>query len=403
VPPASGTLIIYWDRERTTYHLSSDVPTEIAARHKFETPFALNVLFFFAEYAVLSFVMLILAVLLKNIPTKVEGILQDKKWKYALLAAAVLLSAVLIKLQVDGIVGGIPTLNTEQLERHTDVLQGRAPNPWQYRVLSEWIAAGFVKLFGFLPAPDAVVFGFLSFRLLQNIAILICAFLLYKRLGNSSLLGLLGIFLLAASMKNALFESDLSFNTYFDLLFYLLAALLILDKKYLWIIPLMFFASLNRETSGLIPFLLLSAAWTDSDSAPFKRMFPAFLSLVVWGIVFAALRFIYPGRPLFIPYDRAPGFSLLIYNLTRPVTWTELFHTLGFIPLLGLPVFFAWHSFWKRFFFILIPVWFGIHAVASVMAETRLFLVPQALIFIPGIIFLVRHLAGLIPVEITSK
>ncbi len=388
IPPADGTMNILWDRGRTVYQLSQSAPTQIVMRHKFETPVALSVLLFIAEYNLLAYLCLILAVLLRNVLPRLEILLHNKRSIWLLVICAITLGVITVRFQVADMIGGIDSLNFEQLDRHMDVLRGTAPNPWQYRVLSEWVAEGFVILFGFLSPRAAVAFGFLTFRLLQNTLIFIFAFILYKRLSGSHILALLGIALLVSVMKNALFESDLSFNTYFDLLFYLLAILLILDRKYTWIIALTFFAALNRETSGLIPFLLLSAARTDAALSRSKKILPAFASFGVWALVFVGLRVLYPNRPLYIPYDQAPGYPLLVYNLTRSVTWRELFHTFGFIPVLGLFTFFAWHPYWKRFFFIMVPAWFAIHAFASVMAETRLFLVPLAVIFIPAALFL---------------
>jgi hypothetical protein len=85
----------------------------------------------------------------------------------------------------------------------------------------------------------------------------------------------------------------------------------------------------------------------------------------------------------------------LLYNLTRTFTWEQLFHTLGFAPLLGLAFFFVWPSLWQRFFLVLVPLWFGIHAFLSVMGETRLFFVPQAIIFIPTVLFVFEYLRNL--------
>jgi len=38
----------------------------------------------------------------------------------------------------------------------------------------------------------------------------------------------------------------------------------------------------------------------------------------------------------------------------------------------------------QSFFLVIVPVWFIIHLFYSVMAETRLLLVPFALVFVPG-------------------
>ena len=110
--------------------------------------------------------------------------------------------------------------------------------------------------------------------------------------------------------------------------------------------------------------------------------------------VFLDLRWLYPGRPLYVPYKHPPGFPLFLYNISRQFTWEQLFKTLGLLPMLGLLAFGSWPRLWRWFFLTVCPIWFLIHSFASVMAETRLFLVPQALVFIPGALFLLMALYG---------
>ena len=165
-----------------------------------------------------------------------------------------------VKLQVDSLHGGMNYLYNVQLQRHNDVLTGNAPNPWQYRVLSEIVAEGFIDGFRFLGAADPIGFGFIAFRLLQNIAVFWLAFALYRRISISRFLPWIGIFLLALTILNGFYDNDLSFNTYFDVIFYLTAVLLILKRRYSFVALLMIPAALNRETSGVIPVLMLCRA-----------------------------------------------------------------------------------------------------------------------------------------------
>ena len=216
------------------------------------------------------------------------------------------------------------------------------------------------------------------------------AFALYRQTSSSKLLPLIGIILLASTIKNGFYDNDLSFNTYFDVIFYLGAVLLILRRHYFWVALLMIPAALNRETSGVIPFLMLFAL-LDNLRLLQKKYMPVYLAIAVFVLIFAGLRFLFPDRPLYIPYKQTPGDQLLLYNLTRSFTWEQLFHTLGFAPVLGLVFFFVLPSLWQRFFLILCPVWFVIHAFLSVMGETRLFFVPQAIIFIPAVLFLFEY------------
>ncbi len=204
--------------------------------------------------------------------------------------------------------------------------------------------------------------------------------------------------MLACTIKNGFYDNDLSFNTYFDLIFYLAAVVLILRRHYFWVALLMLPAALNRETSGVIPFLML-AALLDNLRFFQKKYIPGYLAIGIFALVFIGLRFLYPDRPIYIPYKQTPGYQLLLYNMTRSFTWDQLFHTLGFAPLLGLIFFFILPNLWQRFSLVLCPVWFGIYAFLSVMGETRLFFVPQAIIFIPAVLFILEYFQGLEPAK----
>jgi len=226
---------------------------------------------------------------------------------------------------------------------------------------------------------------------MQNIALFLLAVALYYQLTKSKLITLIGVLLLASSMKNAYYDNDLSFNTYFDVIFYLLAVLLILNREYWWILLVTAAAALNRETSGLIPFLAL-ARLVDEQMPRYKKLLLFILPAAVFAVSFAGLHLLYPSRPLYIPYGQQPGIPMLIYNVTRAFTWDQLYHTLGLVPVIGVAFIFGWPRLWQRFFIIVIPVWFVIHFVLSIADETRLFLVPMAVIFIPGVLFVLQYL-----------
>ncbi len=431
-PAASGTLTIYWDQSRSVFELSPDAPKQIVMARKFSAPWGVGVLLYIAAYILIAWLLFVLAVLFDgklyllkkkgevgcfgrakpaqntphpallkrygkfNLIKLVEGAGSSR---VLLVLLAIVLAVVTVKLQLDSLNGGADSyIHGAQLARHEAVLQGQAPNPWQYRVLSEYVAEGFIRLFQFLKVQDAISFGFSSLRVLQNLAIFLLAFALYRKVSSSKAIALLGFLLLASSMKNAFYDNDLSFNTYFDLIFYLLAVLLILNRKYYWVVLVTACAALNRETSGLIPFLAL-AALVDEELPIHKRLLPFILSGTVFAAIFLGLHLLYPNRPLYIPYEVTPGYPMLIYNVTRAFTWNQLFSTLGLIPAIGLLFIFNWPRLWQRFFLIMCPAWFAIHFMLSIAGETRLFLVPQALIFIPGVLFAVKYLIDLPPLR----
>jgi len=393
-PPATGTLTVYWDESRTTFELSPDSARQILLIRRFSTPPAISILLFFAFYVLSAWVLFLLLTLFGEKIRFSKWLERALDSRSLILLLALILAVVTVKLQLDSLHGGMSFLDDGQLQRHDDILRGQAPNPWQYRVLSEIVGEGFIDLFRLLRAPDPIEFGFVSFRVLQNITIFLLAFDLYRQISTSKLLPFIGIVLLAYTIKNGFYDNDLSFNTYFDVIFYLAAVLLILRHQYIWVALLMIPAALNRETSGAIPFLMLCAL-LDNLRWFQKKYVPVYLSIVFFAFIFIGLRFLYPDRPIYIPYKQTPGYQLLLYNLTRSFTWDQLFHTLGFAPLLSLIFFFILPDLWQRFFLVLCPVWFGIHAFLSVMGETRLFFVPQAIIFIPAVLFVLEYFRGL--------
>jgi len=297
---------------------------------------------------------------------------------------SVLLSIFTVFTQVREL--GFGWVNDTQILRHQRVLAGEALNPWQYRVLPEYLLAGVIHVFETSGVAFPVAIAFISVRVIQNVVIFFCAALYYRKLGLNTTSTLLGLMLLAWGMSHALYGSDLSFDTYFDVLFYLLAGLAILNAKYAWIIPITLLAALNRETSGLIPFLLLAVNLQHWPEIRVDRRASiiAAIALCTYAAIFVGIRMVLGPRPLFIPYGNEPGLELFTYNVGRFVTWFEFIGTLGIIPFIALAYLRRWPRMLQLFLWIMVPVWLLIHLFASVMAETRLLLVPQAMVFIPG-------------------
>jgi len=390
-PSAHGELTIYWDGSRTTFELDKDAQAPIKLVKKFSLPWGPNLVLFLSLYLLTSWGAVLTFILFERPFKYLERLEKPRVIFWSMIFIAGFLAILTVKMQIQSLAGGLGYLSNVQLARHFAVLEGQSFDPWQYRIFAEVIAEIITRLYQFVSVQTAYIPAFISLRLLQNAAIFLIAFSLYKKISGSNILALLGILLLAGSMKNAFYDNDLSFNTYFDVIFYLLTALLLLARNYYGVMVIMPFAALNRETSGLIPFLMLATALYDGQSLS-KKITPVWLSAAIFALIFGGLRILIPDRPLYIPYKHPPGSSLLLYNLTREFTWHQLFKTLGIIPILDLAFLFSWPRLWQWFFFVLCPIWFGIHFFASVVGETRLFLVPQALIFIPGVLFLMNYL-----------
>lgn len=281
-----------------------------------------------------------------------------------------------------------------QLVRHERMLSGESEffNPWQYRVLSTYLAEGFYQCIKIVLPNVNKGYTFLFFRFLQNILIFYMAILFYESLGiKNPWLILTGVFILSYSMAHSVFQSDLSFNTYFDVFFYLLGGWLIIHKKYIWIIPLMFLAALNRETSLLIPaMLVLPFVKWPNILVPRRVFLIALTSILFFFVAFIGVRIYYGYQPSAGIHGMTSFTDYLFFNIRFKRMYPELIGTLGFLPIVFLLFFNKLPLLLKQWFWLVCPVWFLIHLAYSTAVETRLFLVPQALIFIPGFLYLIE-------------
>lgn len=292
-----------------------------------------------------------------------------------------------------------------QKERHQNFMRGESDffNPWQYRVFSPFLLEGFIRSWETVSSPFAYklpykemqqFFPYFLLRFIQNLLIFFAAFRFYKALIiNSNLLKLMGILLLGYNMSNSNYASDLSFNTYFDILFYLVAGFLILEKKYVWLIPVSFVAALNRETSAFIPlmFLILSLNLKKIELPDKKVLIIFFTCIALFLIAYTVPRFYYGMRQYHGINNLDTPLEFLKFNIGFGSLYPELFGTLGFTFLLVILRFNRLSRELKLFFLLIVPAWFMIHFFKSQAMETRLFLVPQALIFIPSLLYLIER------------
>lgn len=373
---AEAVVTVLWDGEERSSHLTDST---IAFNKKSATPIWYYVTIAAARATSAGYLLFLFFTIFLAI--------KDPKRRLAVACLSLfLISLVMVYLQFQTVeeVGDQFYL---QVNYHQAVISGQAPSPWQYRVFSEWLIEGLVVFAESIGLGKPYYFVFALVRVVQSIGTYFLLFFYYRKLGFSNLLALTGAVFATGSLFSSFLHHGFSINSYFDVIFYLGAALMILGQAFAWLPPLMVLASLNRETSGLIPLLALEAI---PDLHIRKRSaILIFLSIFAWGLVFIFLRFLYPARELFISYGYSPGLPLLGYNLS-PGSFPLLFRFFGLAPLFGLLVFRRWPIMLRRFFAILIPIWFLVHLFASVITETRLFFVPQFLVFVPSFLVFVQ-------------
>ncbi|MEO5501979.1 MAG: hypothetical protein ABIR31_11115 [Ginsengibacter sp.] len=326
-------------------------------------------------------------------------------------------------------------------ERHKAVIEGRSEfyNPWQYRILCPFTIEGIMWVYNHTvdkvyPIEEKIHFNinstsgtnaetdafvslmqtkgvmkymiiFTLFRFIEHLFIFYLAWWLWSFFVKSNWLIFFGINFLALSFGNAVTAADLSFNTYLDIIFYLLTANLILyQKNRNWLYLIVPLAAFNRETALLIPALFFISK-TNFESFNFRKLniksikwpvkniwvFTALL-YIIFIAIFIMLRWYYGYRPQ-QEWKAHAGWPMLKLNLFSAVgvkAYFELIGTFGVIPLIILWKFKFFPHLLKKWFIFLVPVWFSIHYISVVAYQTRLFMVPVILIFIPMILWLVE-------------
>ena len=276
-----------------------------------------------------------------------------------------------------------------QVLRHEARLDGESQfyNPWQYRILSTWAVEAQVTAYEKLGVANPYYAAFTHFRFVQQIIIFVLCFFYFHRFTRNHLLALTGIVLLGYAMSYSVWDSDLSFDTYTDVILFLLAFLALERGRFLWIIPICGLAAANRETAILIPAfagILAVKSWFPLR-VDREKMTIAISAGVVFLVVAIGLR-AYFGFP---PNEVADGFKWLQVNLVDAKTH---FFVLGVVNVcLLLPLFFFndLTPFLKRAFLTLVPIWFLAHYILVPVHESRLFLVPQAVVLIPILLHLI--------------
>lgn len=312
--------------------------------------------------------------------------------KWVWLACIVLLSGyVVYEHATDSMAIDLST----QVERHNRLIAGNSEfyNPWQYRILSPLLVEGVVQIYKALPFHAPVAVPYLAFHFAQIVLLLILLVVYFRALGlTNPYLNMMGLLLATFSMSHSVFQSDLSFNTYFDIIFYLLAALVILNKHYLWIIPITILAALNRETSGFIPLMLLAAGvarghWRAIEK---KEWLIGASAMGLFIVTFISIRLYFGYRVPEGIHGMQSSLDYIRFNLGFMRMYPELIGTLGVVPLLVLIGLKRLPIILKSWFWLIVPAWFVIHFIKSTAMESRLFLVPQIVVLIPALLWLVQ-------------
>jgi hypothetical protein len=269
--------------------------------------------------------------------------------------------------------------------QHLLLLNAQAGNPVQYRVLPEYLWDWLIRFQTWRGSGDPIYTSAEVLRYSQNLLLFLLAFAYYRKLGLNVQTALVAMSVLTLMLTGAVFPNWMRLSSNFDASFYLLAGWLILSRKDWWILPLSALAAVNREASGFIPFMLLTARWGEIRFGIQRQRTLTIvgLSVVVWIALYEALRIVY--GPQFLVTD--VWLAAIQLNLLRETSWMNLFSTWGIVPIAALVGWRWWPPLLRTWFVLMVPLWITVHVLFSLINESLLFTEPVSLILLPAAFF----------------
>lgn len=290
-------------------------------------------------------------------------------------------------------------IDSEQVARSQAVVDHTQAAPYRYRLLSDSI---FIHIYQqvigsyalewrgkhYVVTPAVLAAGLL--RVIQNLLIFLLAgyFYLQLKLTPRQVTG--GLLLAAYAMCSALYQSDLGFSSYTEIICFLGAAIFVGGRRYLPFLAITAIAALNRESSVLLPLLWLIHAvklpklrvkvnsWRDLWlAAGALALFVAIYAAIYWHVGSGP----YSGSR----YGKIhPGPLLLWLNLTNARTWFGLVVMAFPVAMLALLARSRKMPEWARIWAVVFVLpWTGAMLVCGSADETRLFLLPLILWAVP--------------------
>lgn len=299
---------------------------------------------------------------------------------------------VILSLLLLSLIAGFSQIKTEGLawqEAHYGprleaIARGEAPAPDRYRLLTNRAVVIACNIASGLKLPRPTGTTFVALRLLQNLLVFGIAYRYYRRLGIAPYPSLLGLSALAWGMTQSNYGSDLAFDAWTDLLFYLCAALALQEGRAWWFVGIAGLAALNRESSVLIPFMALACALYHGRRIDRSLAYAGGLALVVWVLVYLGIYLLLkPGTNG--PAD-SMGSGYFTQNLLSGSAWAHSVGALGIIPVLAILSWRGWSPLLRPVFWSVVPLWLVVHVVYTPVDQSRVLLLPQILVFIPGML-----------------
>lgn len=245
-----------------------------------------------------------------------------------------------------------------QQSLHTQVIQGKAPAPIQYRIMVYYTAEALLRL----GLPFNV-----SYQIIRFVFIFLTGYFFYLFLTTwfTSEISLAGILYFFAILPITYLRYYMQPMDIPNLFFFLLGYLLILKRKDWLLIPLMFVSMLNRETPILLVPVYLFFRW---DELKLTQLLLRTSLLAATGLgTYIGLRKIFALKEYY------SDLFYLFYNLTNNRTYFFMLCIFGPFIFLAFKKWSIKPKFLKRAA-LMLPFFLVIHFTMTIMVEPRLWL-----------------------------
>jgi hypothetical protein len=269
----------------------------------------------------------------------------------------------------------------DEIVLHGQVVRHAAPAPYQYRVLQPLLIDPVIKE---IPKPwyrKSFVFFYSLIRFASLATALICLFFVLRRLfSHWTAFG--GTLLLSAFIPFTFHNYYFQPSTIMEYAVFAVALLATVERKILWLYPLVLIGSLNRETTLFVPLIYVLWHFPTLRLRDYVKLLPL---LVIWGVVFFGLRLSIPASTNLLDIGAYVRLNLTSFYEDLDVLPFLTICLLPLVRLRGMP------GEYRRLLLFNV-VWFPLHILASQWWEVRYY-IPSIMVSLPAILWVLESLA----------
>src|ERR1700730_6525604 len=145
-------------------------------------------------------------------------LIRAASWAGVLLAVGIM-AAIATYVQLT-----LPRLQSQWINdlvhQHNLILEGSAGNPWQYRLLSDYLIQGLFNVLLAINTRNPYLYGFVLFRGAQTLGIFALGYIYFRKVGLSLASSTIGLAIICLAILLGQLQTNWRLDTYTDVLFY---------------------------------------------------------------------------------------------------------------------------------------------------------------------------------------